>query len=327
MPKKYEKVTNNIGRCLECGESCNNRYIGNHIKLSHNMTSKEYFDKFHRQDGDGICIECDKETKFLKLSKGYRKTCGKKCGSKMTRRLFFEEHGYYNDFSFSGNVAMCKATMIERYGNDSLSSLEFVKEKRKKTNVERFGVECNFNIPFFQKDSCLKKYGVESVAHIPGVKESRIKTNLKRYGSEHPMQNEEVARRCIDGGGARANSKKYRTIFGNTLLAQGSFELSFIKFCEENNIRISRGPIIRYDFKAKGHQYFIDFKIEIGNLTKLVEIKSTYWYLREKERMDIKILYAEEYCKQLNWKYHFIISDDGLKGMLNIDKFKVILEQ
>ena len=73
------------------------------------------------------------------------------------------------------------------------------------------------------------------------------------------------------------SSKKYNDIY-----YQGSYELDFIKLCELNNIILEKGPRIDYLLNGKSHYYFPDFYIRSNNI--IVEIKSTYWWNKHKEK-------------------------------------------
>ena len=46
------------------------------------MPAKEYYDRFLRKSGEGICKHCGKETMFVSLSKGYHSDICKKCKNK-----------------------------------------------------------------------------------------------------------------------------------------------------------------------------------------------------------------------------------------------------
>jgi hypothetical protein len=67
--------------CKICGKKCANyRGLVSHLKV-HKITSKEYYDKFLRKNGEGICLICGKETSYINLRKGYCKFCSDKCAS------------------------------------------------------------------------------------------------------------------------------------------------------------------------------------------------------------------------------------------------------
>jgi hypothetical protein len=64
-----------------------------------------------------------------------------------------------------------------------------ITQKRKKTNLEKYGDE-NYNLFGSQsfKDNLMKKYGYEYNTQIPEVKEKIQKTNLERYGVKCNLQ-------------------------------------------------------------------------------------------------------------------------------------------
>ena len=61
--------------CKICGELT---VLSKHIR-KHNLTTKEYYDKYLKKDNEGICPVCNKETKFLGIEQGYAKFCSNKC--------------------------------------------------------------------------------------------------------------------------------------------------------------------------------------------------------------------------------------------------------
>ena len=100
MKKCEEKIV-----CAICGIKTNyydtsNFYI-HHVKKYHDLTSREYFERYLRKDGDGFCLECGKETKYSGGMSGYREYCSHKCQAKNSvlnqkkmdkiREAFFKE--------------------------------------------------------------------------------------------------------------------------------------------------------------------------------------------------------------------------------------------
>jgi hypothetical protein len=69
-------------KCLECGVEV--KQIGKHLKI-HNLSPKDYYDKYLKRIDEGICIsiDCNKETKFRRLDEGYPKTCSNSCARKV----------------------------------------------------------------------------------------------------------------------------------------------------------------------------------------------------------------------------------------------------
>ena len=96
---------------------------------------------------------------------------------------------------------------IERHGNycslKCSNSSDEIKEKRKNTNRERYGVENCFADPLMVSTGVMKKHGVKNVSELPSVKDkisasninnsdSRLansrKTMMEKYGVEYPGQ-------------------------------------------------------------------------------------------------------------------------------------------
>lgn len=63
--------TSNKDQCQICGVVFSEREISGHIKI-HNINVKEYYDKFFKKEGEGICPISGKETTFISLNEGYR---------------------------------------------------------------------------------------------------------------------------------------------------------------------------------------------------------------------------------------------------------------
>lgn len=292
-------------KCLECNFECVLNYLGSHTKLKHNKTLKEYYDDHYHKDGDESCTECGNKTRFVSLDVGYNPTCSKKCAYKYRSNILYKKYGVTNQFQLKEIKDRSKATLRSKYGVENTSQLAETKQKK--------------------IDTCFKNFGVDHPGQSQVISDKAKVTNFERYGSENVMHNAEIAQRCILHGAGRVSAKKYKTKFGNTILVQGSYERLFVRFCEKNDIPIDDGPFLNYDFDGKSHRYFIDFKIDTGGITRLVEIKSTYWYEQYKDVIDIKNKYAKEYCKERGWQFHFIINDNNKKE-INLKKFDVVLE-
>ena len=66
--------------CQICNTtSKNNISFSSHLRHNHLMIYKEYYDKFLKEDMDGICLTCDNETTFIRMR--YGKFCSNKCNT------------------------------------------------------------------------------------------------------------------------------------------------------------------------------------------------------------------------------------------------------
>ncbi len=89
-----------------------------------------------------------------------------------------------------------------------------VKEKRKQTCIENFGVEHNMKSPEIIeicKQKYMEKYGVTSPFKDIAVKEKKKKTCMERYGVEYSLQSKEVKEKkkktCMEKYGVDSYSK------------------------------------------------------------------------------------------------------------------------
>lgn len=116
-------MTNNL-KCKICGRNCKNfGSIATHVMRSHNISVKEYYDRFMKSPNEGICKSCQKQTEFKTLTKGYRTTCSQKC----SRQLM------------SSVEARTKArqTLMKKYGVENAGSLDWVKKKISVAHIQR----------------------------------------------------------------------------------------------------------------------------------------------------------------------------------------------
>ena len=69
--------------CKICNKEFNSLTgLSNHIRMTHKIGSKDYFDKYLSIENEGICQTCGCKTKFLGLGRGYSKVCSNKCISR-----------------------------------------------------------------------------------------------------------------------------------------------------------------------------------------------------------------------------------------------------
>jgi len=181
-----------------------------HLKKYHNIGMKEYYDMFIRKDGEGICPECGKETKFESYYREYRHFCSVDCGksSKLTTEKISKS---FEKRDVKKEAKKRSKTVIKKYGVSHISKLDTIKKKVKKTCLDKFGVETNLltkechdkrwdslnnnketinekrrnswteekiNIAFDKREkTCLDKYGVKNVSHLECVNAKIRKTN------------------------------------------------------------------------------------------------------------------------------------------------------
>ena len=94
---------------MEKCKVCNKEYdlLELHIR-AHNLTKKEYFDKFLKVDGTDKCLFCGKSpTKFTTLKYGYSKFCSVKCS---------KQHQLNSPIKINKMLEKKKFTSLKKYG-------------------------------------------------------------------------------------------------------------------------------------------------------------------------------------------------------------------
>lgn len=212
--------------CLICGKYYAN--LGYHVGQAHNISPKEYYNKYLKKDNDGICVVCGRPTRFYSLSRGYIRTCSSECNCKDELRkqkaeeTLLSNYGVEVTFKSKEIQDKAKSTIMDRYGVDNVSKSKEIQDKIKATNLEKYGYEVSSKSPEVKekvKKTCLEKYGVEAPMQLQEVKDKVADTNLikyggvapacslevqekmkntntKRYGCSHAMQNEEIKNRA-----------------------------------------------------------------------------------------------------------------------------------
>lgn len=135
--------------------------LAKHISTNHNITTKEYYDKFLKKKDEGICPVCRKSTPFLKLSKGYQKHCCARCA-----QLNPNTPNTFRVANPQKNKKICnktQETLNKLYGGRGFGS-NSIQNKAIQTRLVRYG---------------------------PSNKE--IKANITKYCKEHNLVNIEKA--------------------------------------------------------------------------------------------------------------------------------------
>jgi hypothetical protein len=258
------------------------------------LVSTEY--KNQNAELEYIC-KCKNQVKTsLKIFLKY-KHC-KQCGIKQRKSTNLKKYGNINP----ANSEELKTIWIEKVKNKTIEEKEKTKEKRKKTNIIKYGVEHILQSKEIRQkgiETNLEKYGVEFTLQVSEIRQKGIETCLSKYGVEHPLQNQKLLDKMIETNLVKYGvkytsqnskvhdkqmkymSKKYIFPSGKIVKVQGyeNFALDILlKTYQEKDILTNRidMPEIWYNHFDKKRRYFSDIYIEKEN--KIIEIKSLYTY-------------------------------------------------
>ena len=146
-----------------------------------------------------ICPVCGNKCKYKGGSKIYEETCGSiNCKNTHANYKHLEtfkanHNGLTNLFQLPEVKEKIKKTMLEKYGVEYSGQIEEKKRKSKQTWLSKYGVDNPFKSKEIQeksKKTCLEKYGVEYSFQSENNKEKSKKTCLEKYGVDNPLKSD-----------------------------------------------------------------------------------------------------------------------------------------
>jgi hypothetical protein len=191
--KEFRKINENLFICEECNKTFTTRQgIGNHIGKNHNQ--KEYYDKWLKEENEGLCKICGKEAKFRNFSHGYNFVCDNKyCLNKFKYDNLYngmiKKYSNYCSVHVKELHLKQQKTCIKKYEHYSALGNKKIYKKGKQTKKEKYGNE-NYNNREKNKETCLKKYGVESVFQYINIQEKIQQTNKEKYKCNYYIQSD-----------------------------------------------------------------------------------------------------------------------------------------
>lgn len=306
------------------------------VKITYNKTIAYYKNKGYNIEKIGISALINIEDLPLTSKVKIDTECDY-CHNKknILYRDYIKNIKKYNLYSCSEKCAhklnKNKNTLKERYGDEKYYNIE----KCKKTNLEKYGYECNFsdkdergkhnlikekkyndknfnnkektkitvlNKSKDEKDKITKRTSKTKKDRPQSLRDLQIhrleETNLKRFGFKSAMQNEAIFNYSLK---QQYKKNKHK----NTgLIYQSLNEKDFLDFCINNKIVVEKGKRIKYYYNNTEKYYYSDFFIPKYNL--IIEIKSSYTLF-----LNLKInLMKREYTHRLGYNYLFIIDYD-----------------
>lgn len=168
-------------KCKVCNREFKSVHsIAIHLRNLHDLSQKEYYDKYLKSKNDGLCKICGKPTKFLSLSKGYKDCCCSACTLEL-------HYGVRNVFQLESTKESIKKTMLDKYGVENASQSEEIKKKKIETCRKNYGIDYNLQ----RKETIAKTHSDEV---IKKQSESRKKTLRRKYGVENSYLIDDVVK-------------------------------------------------------------------------------------------------------------------------------------
>lgn len=148
-----------------------------------------------------------------------------------------------------------------------------VKEKYKKTCIQKYGYECNLskgcdNRKKMEKN-LIKKYGVKNVSQLNFVKDKKRTTYQKNHKEPHPLWGNTWYEIKLPSG-KKEKVQGYERFAIDKILEKYNEQQIFISY---KSIKKKIGEII-YKKNNKLYRYYPDFYIQQDN--KIIEVKSLF---------------------------------------------------
>ena len=255
--------------CQICGEEKKNfSSLSAHVRLNHNITSREYYDKFLKKENEEKCLFCGKETKYTGTRLGYKDFCAD-CSKKSLKDRYIIKYG--------------KEEGIEKYNKSCQKHSDSMKGKNKgKDNgmykypklkvkcsqcgkeIEKHGKSKAKN--FFCDINCKSNWQKEHSECLyfcnPEAIQKGIDTKLKRYGSHKKAINREKAIQTMIKNNTYKNNTKYSKQsqgFIHELLKYLPKEYKYY-FGEGETFLREKDIIYFYDFEIREKKIFIEYQ-------------------------------------------------------------------
>lgn len=173
---------------------------------NHSMTSKQYYDTFIKEDGEGICPTCGKQTNFKSFTEGYHKFCSISCLNKSdyikekSREASMRKWGVPHQLQSKEFKQQLMDKNMEKYGYTWKIETPEMREKITNSVQEKYGVDNVFADETVKKK--LRKTQEEKYGGIgagsPITKAKMEETNIRKYGVENVFASEEVVEKLHD---------------------------------------------------------------------------------------------------------------------------------
>lgn len=186
---------NDFTHCELCGKDFKSyRSLASHLKQKHpDISTKEYYDRFYKKPGEGICPVCGKSTNFIgRLNRGYSPHCSWSCASKEPNIIKQKKQSTLLSFGNENyrNVEQAKQTKLERYGDENYNN----SEKQPLTKLSKTKKEINASTKKSWETRKLRNNGKWlSDKSLNSTKQ----TKLKKYGSKNYNNRHGACQTCL----------------------------------------------------------------------------------------------------------------------------------
>lgn len=271
---------------------CNRKFerlqsFSKHLKMYHNITLKEYYEKYYKKPGEGICPVCGKETTFVTFGK-YCKYCSKKCEGnskefcdkikELKLKYFSNEQNRKKHSEIIKNSEKHKNS-AKLAGNKISNGLKkyWSSDKNRKLQSERIKNSdnhkkaCSISIEFRNKMSEIRTnaYKNKDYAEKMNKKCHNEKWRKSVTSKKHSEKiSENNIKRILEG-------KVFKKYFYDNQWFDSKPEFAFYLWLKDHNVRFTHeSQCLIYNFNGVNYGYIPDFIV----YNTFVEIKGMHLY-------------------------------------------------
>ncbi len=179
-----------------------------------------------------------------------------KCGKEKMDKFYSYMNNYENDniylcasCSAKNKVHKIKKTNLEKYGVDCYTKTDEYKERVRLTNLEKYGVE-NVSqakeIKVKKKETNLKNWGAENVFQSEEIKKISKKTKKEKYGDENFTNREKSKKTCMKNNGVEWPTQSDKVIEKRNLNNKKKWGLEHYSQTKEYQDRVKETCLKKY---------------------------------------------------------------------------------
>ena len=197
------------------------------------------------------CEFDNNDVMFLQYSIGYSKYCCIECSRKnISKKVALTKLERYGDANYV-NIEKRKKTNLEKYGVENTFSLDVCRKKSEETKLKKYGSKypTSFGSDKFRK-AMIEKYGVDHNSKSKKLLDKKRHHIFEKYGVTHSNKREEIKEKI-----KQTQYKKFGTYAFNTKEAHEKASNTMIEKYGTTNPMLNSDIILKYKKTIKEKTY------------------------------------------------------------------------
>lgn len=234
----------------------NNISFSKHIKHTHKLKSKEYYDTFCKKSTEGNCGICNEQTLYIDITVGYKPYCSRSCAAKEFRERLRNDPIRYNEF-----VNKVKDNATKMHANmdpvEKQRRIQKITDKVKARNSLLTDKERKEKFGYINKLSPVEKNDfIQNVLLQTGCHSWWKRASDEKKLSARKKKTNTAIQKYINKGKSFEEFKSYRTLVN--IMTKDTYK-KYKKVINPNSLPRRRGTIgYHVDHKYSTYQGFLD---------------------------------------------------------------------